>query len=236
MRGARKGAVERRIAAQRTQVRCAVGVLVREFLDAGVPFDKAVDNAALGSLRIHEILAARGAKISRRTVHTRLNDLYGSPVGQMPAHLRDFSSDMPLKVLWIGANTYSLYRDRSRTGQRLIASLGRHARARQRWVPASACLVRLRRDNYYCSNRGVVLRANLVEQIVGGLLVWAVSHAEGQRNNIGNWLSWRCRAKGLDRDEVEEVIERYQEEVCWLGSHPYTRREAIATVRSAFRR
>ena len=236
MRAARKGSsVDRRIAAQRAQVANAVGILVREFLDAGVPYEKAVENAALGTHRTHEILTQAGVEISRRTVHTRLGELYGAPVGRMPAHLHQAAPDLPLKVWWLGANTYNLYRDRSRRGERLLASLGRYAQRVQRWTSARARAFSLRSDIYY-SDDGVALRANLVEQIVGGLLEWAISHAEGQRNNLGNWLAWRCRAKGLERDEVHEVMDRYQQEVCWLGTHPYTRHEAMATVRSVFRR
>lgn len=236
MRIARKGSASRRVAAQRAQVSNAVGVLVREFLDKGVPFDKAVKNAALGTHRIHGILVEAGVKISRRTVHTRLPELYEMPIGRMPAHLHDAAPDVPVKVWWLGANTYNLYLDPSPRGKRLLAALRRYDLARSRWRGHSSHRFSLRSSGTYYSPSGVGLRANLVEQVVGGLLEWAILHAEGQRNNIGNWLAWRCRAKGLDTHEVEDVMDHYQEAVCWLASHPYTHREAMSTVRSVFRR
>lgn len=224
------GTVERRIAAQRAQVRNAAAVAVARFaVQKRLPLEKALTNAALGTNLIHSILATAGIKISRRTVHTRLAELYDSPVGEMPAHLHEAAPDISFKVWWKGANTYNLRNDRTKQGMRLLLRIrdliAAYARTGSGVGGSSPSPLGPRR-----------LRANRLDRRVSGALDWAVGHAEGRRNNLGNWLAWRCRSLGLAQHDVEEVMERYQREVCGLGSHPYTRREATATMRSVFRR
>jgi hypothetical protein len=56
----------------------------------------------------------------------------------------------------------------------------------------------------------------------------------GQRNSLGHWLARRCRDCELSHDESERVVTSFQRSV--PQQPPYTIREALATVRSVYRR
>jgi hypothetical protein len=210
----------------------AVGLVVRERLRNGLPWKKAITNAALGADQLHAVLTEGGVRISRRTVHTRLEEMYGAPVGAMPPHMHLAAPDLPLKVRWIGANTYDLKRDQTtRRGLRLLFDLLAFQQSRR------STDSRIRADSHSLSGP-TRLRANLRDRRVAGMLRWAIGAAEGRRNNLGNWLAWRCSGLGLDLSEVEDVMERFQEEVCVYDTarNRYTRREAVAQARRAFRK
>lgn len=117
----------------------------------------------------------------------------------------------------------------------LALTLGRHGRGLLTWLR--------RQLHTYTHNRfsgskhiGPTSDRERMERRARGALEWAISAAEGRRNNVGFRLAALCRDIGLDQIEVERVLESYQEAVEWSGAHPYTRREALSTVRCAFRR
>lgn len=60
--------------------------------------------------------------------------------------------------------------------------------------------------------------------------------SHGERNNLGFWLACTLAEKGLRRHEVEQHMRHYQRAVETLGGTPYTEKEAIASVASAFRK
>lgn len=55
----------------------------------------------------------------------------------------------------------------------------------------------------------------------------------GTRNSTGYWLACRLREAGLSVPEAEAILLRYAAQVA-AGDHPYTAREALASVRSAY--
>ena len=57
----------------------------------------------------------------------------------------------------------------------------------------------------------------------------------GNRNDTGFWLACQLRDLGLDESEAENYMIRYAEGAPH-GEHPYTVDEALATLRSAYRR
>lgn len=58
--------------------------------------------------------------------------------------------------------------------------------------------------------------------------------AEGDRNNIGNWLAYKLKGNGFGADVARAILEQYVHEVGAAGSHPYTLREAQATLKSVY--
>jgi hypothetical protein len=223
-------AAQRRIDARHTRLLEAIAITIAELtLKKGLPLETALTNAALGN-RVHEVFIAYGGKGCERTVRDDIREILGPPVGQMSDHLREAAADVPLKVLCRGARTYSVLGVKDATvRKRLLWRI--HA--------ITALFARLTRSSAGSSSPSPSgsrrLTANTLERRVSGALEWALGHAEGQRNNLGNWLAWRCRKIGLAQHEVEAVMERYQGEVCGLGPDPYSRRDAMATVRSVFR-
>lgn len=212
----------------------AVAVTVAELtVKKLLPLETALTNAALGN-RVHEVFTSCGGRACERTVRDDIRELLGGPVGQMPDQLREIA-DCPLKVKQRGANTYSVLaigddKLRGRLLRRIRTLIALFARLTRRvnCVSSSACPA---------SPCGASrLTASSLERRVGRALEWAIGHAEGRRNNVGNWLAWRCSRLGLDQHDVESVMEQYQQEVCGLGDHRYPRSEAMATVRSVFRR
>lgn len=68
-----------------------------------------------------------------------------------------------------------------------------------------------------------------------GALRWAVSNGlEGSRNANGFWLASKCRSDGLSVPDAEQLMMEYQNAVTNPAS-PYTEREALASLRSAYR-
>jgi site-specific recombinase XerD len=59
--------------------------------------------------------------------------------------------------------------------------------------------------------------------------------AAGSRNDTGFWLACQLRDNAVPRDEVEEVLLRFQEQVP-EGDHPYTEREARDSLEQAYGR
>jgi hypothetical protein len=237
MRSRQKGAADRRIAARRERVLAAIEVVVAELaVKKRLPLERALTNAALGN-RVHEVFVAGGGKGCERTVRDDIRGLLGSPVGQMPDQLREVfpGARGPFRVKQRGANTYSVLavadnKLRKRLLRRIHARIALFARVTRSRVNCNAGGARSPFHHAQCR-----LTANALERSVCRALERAIGDAEGRRNNVGHRLAVRCRYIGLDQHDVEGVIEHYQEEVCALGSHPYTRREAMATVRSVFR-
>lgn len=229
-------AVERRIAARHDRVVEAIAQVVAELaVKKRLPLETALTNAALGN-RVHEVFTENGGTACERTVRDDIRELLGEPVGQMPDQLRELfpGARGPFQVKQRGANTYSVLaiadeKLRKRLLRRIharIARIARLTRGRVSCIGVTACS-----PSPYGAGR---LTANALERRVSRALAWAIGYAEGQRNNVGNWLAWRCRRLGLDRHEVEAVMQDYQQEVCGLGDHRYTWAEARATVRSVF--
>lgn len=228
------GAVDQRVAARHARVLEAIAIVVAELaVKKRLPLETALTNAALGN-RVHEVFTAYGGKGCERTIRDDIQELLGPPVGQMPDQLREIA-DCPLKVKQRGANTYNVLAiEDTKLRKRLLRRI--HA--------VIALFARLTRSRVKCGSGSAPspsthapcrLTANTLEQRLAGALERAIDVAEGQRNNIGHRLAWRCRYLGLDKHEAEGVMERYQQEVRSLGSHAYTRMEAMATVRSVFK-
>ena len=59
--------------------------------------------------------------------------------------------------------------------------------------------------------------------------------AEGERNRTGFWLACQLRDNGLTQDEAAGYVLRYQQAVEECGREPYTEREALSSLRQAFR-
>jgi hypothetical protein len=55
----------------------------------------------------------------------------------------------------------------------------------------------------------------------------------GTRNVTGYWLACRLRDAGLSQEEAETILLHYAAQVP-AGDHPYTAREALASLRSAY--
>jgi hypothetical protein len=55
----------------------------------------------------------------------------------------------------------------------------------------------------------------------------------GTRNSTGYWLACRLRDAGLGFQEAEAILLRYAAQVA-AGDHPYTAREALSSLRSAY--
>jgi hypothetical protein len=199
--------------------------------------DQAIENCAIGTDQVHAQLS-RGRAISRRTTYTRIREAFGEPAGQLNAYKRR-PPDCPLWHWAIGANTYDLREacKTSRHAQRKMTWLIAHARWSKAFSKAALASARTAAGGYAHDTRS--LSANRVQRRVTGALEWVTRNAEtgsGRRSWGGLWLARRCRALGLAQSEVEQIIEQYQRRVCDLGTHPYTQREAQATVRSVFRR
>lgn len=220
-------AVERRIAAERATVLEGVFRQAGGFIDKGLSYERAVSNAALGTDALHALLVKARVDISRSSVYRRVREI-AEPVGRMPSHrVGPF-------IVKGGAATFDLRRIPGKRAKERLGFLREYAHAvntlRKRGSAGNAArLLASRRGSSSFS-------VNRPQRRAAGMLRWALLHADGQRNNVGNVLAWRCREFGLDQPDVETVMERYQAEVCGLGSHPYTRPEAMATVRSVFRR
>ena len=58
----------------------------------------------------------------------------------------------------------------------------------------------------------------------------------GARNEAGLWLACQLRDNGCNQTEAESYVRRFASAVAPCGDHPYTEREALETVRSAFSR
>lgn len=59
---------------------------------------------------------------------------------------------------------------------------------------------------------------------------------EGNRNETGLWLACQLRDNGYAEAEAEGVMLDYARRVHGNSSEPYARREAIATLKSAYGR
>lgn len=70
---------------------------------------------------------------------------------------------------------------------------------------------------------------------MGGLLDTALSKAkQGNRNETGLWLACQLRDSGYTEAETKNVMLDYASQVHGDGADPYTRAEAMATLKSAF--
>lgn len=68
-----------------------------------------------------------------------------------------------------------------------------------------------------------------------GLLEEALARAAGGRNNTGFWLACQLRDSGMDYDAARDVMNTYRQSVS-VGSDSYNGREALASLRQAYRR
>ncbi|MFC1945360.1 primase C-terminal domain-containing protein, partial [Chloroflexota bacterium] len=57
---------------------------------------------------------------------------------------------------------------------------------------------------------------------------------QGKRNGTGFWLACQLRDRGCTEAEAEDVMLEYTSQLGGNGAEPYTRTEAIATLKSAF--
>jgi hypothetical protein len=233
--------VERRIAARHDRVAEAIAVVVAELtVRKRLPLETALTNAALGN-RVHEVFTANGGKGCERTVRDDIRELLGGPAGQMPDQLRELfpGARGPFQVKQRGASTFNLLavaddKLRKRLLWRIHALIALFARLTRRRVNCNGVTARSPSTHAQCR-----LTANALERSVSRALDRAIGDAEGQRNNVGYRLAWRCRYLGLDQHEVEAVMQRYQQEIgCWPGGdgQRYMWPEARATVRSVFLR
>lgn len=72
------------------------------------------------------------------------------------------------------------------------------------------------------------------ESLFGKILDNAISSSASEgRNNAGFWLACQLRDDGFTQAEAESAAETY---ACRVGDGTYSRREAISSVRSAYRR
>ncbi len=58
---------------------------------------------------------------------------------------------------------------------------------------------------------------------------------EGNRNSVGFWLACQLRDDGLSQEQAIQVILAYANRLP-EGTSPYTSKEAVASVRSAYSR
>lgn len=65
----------------------------------------------------------------------------------------------------------------------------------------------------------------------------AVSRCETEgRNNSGHWLACQLRDNGYEQAETADLLREYAGYVGTMGDHPYTEREALASVKQAYSR
>lgn len=73
--------------------------------------------------------------------------------------------------------------------------------------------------------------------VVGRLLDKAIRDTgPGRRNEVGFWLACQLRDNGVDMAEAEPIMRVYQESVETLGGERYTWREAMNSLKQAYRR
>jgi hypothetical protein len=199
--------IERR---QRQELRVAFDV-ARGQIRKGYSLKMALTNLALGADALRPRLAKRGVHVSANTLRADL----GQPVGQLvkPAPGQRFGDQRPYKR----ALTYNLIEMSQRfghLGQRLLSEFVLWAFERTDSALSSSSSPRAR-----------------------GYLKWAVENAyEGVRSTVGNRLAWACATKfWLPEVETMKIMTAYLGQVD-RGSRPYTPREAMATVRSVYRR
>ena len=64
----------------------------------------------------------------------------------------------------------------------------------------------------------------------------AIEKAKSEgRNNAGLYLATQLRDHDISESEAENVMEKYQSQVCDMGDHEYDRGEAIASLKSAYK-
>ena len=184
-------------------------------LQDGWSLEYALRRAAFGRDMVRRGLAAEGIFYDRKTVARALNGLVQRGVLRLAGQLDDWSdprADGTVEpVLKSGAYLYTLTID--------LYELGAFASA---WLlyAIDAAL------------GGMTLTTRHVKAWLRGL----ISHAhEGNRSMGGYILARRCIDAGLTEGEAVLLMAAYQKAVP-VGSRPYTRREAMATLRSAYRR
>lgn len=166
-------------------------------------------------------LAAGGIHVTERTAYSYVQALVDAnalkQVGQLPGRLQERDGDWN----WgRGANVYSL----PALAQQVIA-LGRDLFGRLRLPRRSRTLTHPPVSSVFTEKR----RRSRAE----GALEWAIRTAyPGCRDRIGWRLAVTVRKAGLDQDEAEDVVARYQE--C-VGDRKYTLADARGTVRRAYR-
>ncbi len=196
--------------------RAEIGVvfeIAREHVRKGHSQELAFNSLAIGAADMQRRLRHRGIHASENTIRSDL----GEAAGQLP---RAAFGELHFKR----ALTYSLVALAQRFGTYGVRLLGDFAG----WAfgfgstPPSPM------------NSALSASSNLR---VRGYLKWAVEHAcEGVRSAIGNRLAWACATQfGLPESETAKVMTEYQTCVP-RGRHPYAPREAIATLRSVYRR
>lgn len=195
---------------------------------AGLSAGKALKNCALPVDQLVELFEQQhGYRPARSTIQEDLRALFGGyHAGILPQRLGTYHGKT---IILSPGFTYDL---------RVIAiTLSRHGRLLLQWLRTELSKCTPTYPSCGSKHIGPISEGERVDRRVRGALEWAISHAEGQRNNVGNVLAWVLRREiGLERHEVEAVMDKYQQHVEWWASPSYTRREAMATVRSVFRR
>jgi hypothetical protein len=190
--------------------------------------DLAVRSLAVGTDQVRASLRSG----SRDTVHTRIGEAFGQPVGRLP-----FRRVGGLRVRG-GANLYDL---------RTAAATSPHARrelrrliyhARISGAPHSAGR-KFQKSTQSLEPSPSCLSPIRVERRVAGALRWALKRVKVDglsRENVGYRLAWTLRHIGLDAYEVERAMEPYWQEVRRLRSPEYGWSDVVGSVRRVFRR
>ena len=164
---------------------------------------------------------AKRTGLDRNTCASWLRELFGNPVGQ----LKDWT-DSTNGELKTGAFQYRPtvvfhhFGDLVERALKAVESAPEHLR------------YALKRLTLNATSLGGSGRERRLEGCLQGVLEKAKL---GNRNALGYWLVRRCIDVGLTEGEAQHWIERFWEQVRWMGGHEYKWREATATLRSAYR-
>jgi hypothetical protein len=189
----------------------AVAGISTRRLKAGWSLAYALRTAALGRDKIVTELQEHGISMDRKTVSYCLLELAEAGViertGQLGAWTNPDAQDGH-QVIQSGSFTYALRVKFRQLGDLALAALLKNATS---W-------------------------GNKTQNRAHRALEWAQEHAQpGSRNAIGYWLARRFIDSGLTEGDARPLMRMYA--APWAAHHePYRLREALATLRSAYRR
>ena len=192
-------------------VALAIISMTNDRLADGWSLHHCLESSALGRDQIVRQLQMLGQSLDRKTVAAGLRELTKlgvlTRVGQAD-HWTDLAEQDASRVFKSGAFLYELHVQLRNLGSEGLAQL----------LHISATL-----GGITGSRRG------------SKALKWAVENAkEGCRNAIGFWLANRCKDAGLTEGDAQGLIREYAASVN-SGNHPYTLREALLSLHSAYK-
>jgi hypothetical protein len=192
--------------------------VVTRWLEAGRSLDYCLSTAPLGRDLIARELAAMGCTMDRKTVAAALAELVESGAMERSGQLEDWVDPSAEGTKADPVHKSGSFTYRLKVIFRQIGDLAAHALAPHTSNAAYGGMAPKRR--------------------IEGCRKWASRHAKaGERNHIGHWLARRCRDCGLSLTEAQAVVQEYRDSVPQPRSRPaYTLREAMATLRSVYRR